>query len=216
MPKPVETEGSTQDDRARPVAEADRGVGAQIRSVRLVRQLSLKALANLAGISVGLLSQIERGQSSASVKTLQSLAHVLGFELGDFFVPISGDVSPPSAVVTRRDQRRCDELGPDEATSEWLTPPADGERLGLHLLHLPPDASFAVVESGFVMVGGVELVLSEQAYLLGLHDTFSFPGNHPFRVGNAGGRTATILWARFETSAPPSPLPTEDPETAIQ
>ncbi len=192
----------------------DRRVGEQIRMIREIRGLSLRSLAALAGISSGLLSQIEKGQSSASVKTLQFIAKSLCVELGDFFAPLKGIPPAAGAVVFRRGQRRCERLSGSEAVVEWVTPPSDGDRLGLHLLHLSPNAIFSCeaiqgggVQAGYIMAGGIELELPHQSYLLGLHDTFRFLGSRRFQLRNAGGRTAKILWARFQNAPPPPPPP---------
>ncbi|TIP35269.1 MAG: helix-turn-helix transcriptional regulator, partial [Mesorhizobium sp.] len=48
--------------------DADIRVGRRVRALRLERNLSLADLAAKAGISIGALSQIERGMSSLRVK----------------------------------------------------------------------------------------------------------------------------------------------------
>ncbi|TIU93021.1 MAG: helix-turn-helix transcriptional regulator, partial [Mesorhizobium sp.] len=48
-------------DEAKPKDDADVRVGRRVRALRLERKLSLAELAAKAGISIGALSQIERG-----------------------------------------------------------------------------------------------------------------------------------------------------------
>lgn len=60
-------------------------VAARIRSLRESRGLSLRGLADAAGISPATLSQIEQGQTSPSVATLEKLAHGLRVPIAAFF-----------------------------------------------------------------------------------------------------------------------------------
>src|SRR4051794_21980203 len=79
----------TEDDRAMPGkrgrgaddgANADVRVGRRVRALRLERKLSLADLAARTGISIGALSQIERGMSSLRVRVIWPLAAALDVE----------------------------------------------------------------------------------------------------------------------------------------
>jgi len=61
-------------------------VSARIKALREARGLSLRALAEAAGVSPAALSQIEQGQTSPSVATLEKLAHGLRVPVTEFFV----------------------------------------------------------------------------------------------------------------------------------
>jgi DNA-binding XRE family transcriptional regulator len=54
-----------------------------VRVWREHRGLSLRALAEQAGVSPALLSEIENGKKEGSIKTLASLARTLGVDLDD-------------------------------------------------------------------------------------------------------------------------------------
>src|SRR4051812_35191667 len=60
--------------------EADLRVGRRIRAIRIERKLSLAEVAQRAGVSVGALSQIERGLTSLRVRMLWPLAAALEVE----------------------------------------------------------------------------------------------------------------------------------------
>ncbi len=60
-------------------------VGGRVRGLRDERKLSLRALAELSGLSVNAISLIERGQSSPTVSTLHRLSEALGVRVVDFF-----------------------------------------------------------------------------------------------------------------------------------
>ena len=60
-------------------------IGAQIRELRSTLGLTMTELADSAEISVGMLSKIENGQTSASLSTLQRLATSLNIPIASFF-----------------------------------------------------------------------------------------------------------------------------------
>ncbi|HOX45020.1 MAG TPA: response regulator [Myxococcota bacterium] len=60
-------------------------VGAKVRAERKRQELTLKQVARRTGLSVSLLSQIERAESAASVSSLYKIASALGINLRDLF-----------------------------------------------------------------------------------------------------------------------------------
>ena len=71
-----------------PEEELHRNIGAAIRELRKKRTLTLKQLAKRTGLSVSLLSQIERAESSASVTSLYKIAHALKIRLTELFARV--------------------------------------------------------------------------------------------------------------------------------
>jgi DNA-binding NtrC family response regulator len=68
-----------------PEADLHRAIGRTIREARKTQELTLKQLARRTGLSVSLLSQIERAESSASVSSLFKVATALDVRLTDLF-----------------------------------------------------------------------------------------------------------------------------------
>jgi transcriptional regulator with XRE-family HTH domain len=60
-------------------------VGLQLRVMRKTRRLSIRALAEISGLSVNTLSLIENGKTSPSVNTLSQLAQSLNVPITAFF-----------------------------------------------------------------------------------------------------------------------------------
>ena len=75
----------------------DVAVGQRIRDLRRARAMSLEAVAARTELSIGFLSQIERGLSSPSLRVLATLADVLGVGIAPALVSIR--VSPESAFT---------------------------------------------------------------------------------------------------------------------
>lgn len=68
-----------------PEAELHRAIGRVIRETRRTHELTLKQLARRTGLSVSLLSQIERAESSASLSSLYRIATALRLKMGELF-----------------------------------------------------------------------------------------------------------------------------------
>ena len=68
-----------------PEEDLQRAVGESIRRMRKDRDLTLKQMARRTGLSVSLLSQIERAESSASISSLYKIATALDVKVGELF-----------------------------------------------------------------------------------------------------------------------------------
>ncbi|WP_307834078.1 helix-turn-helix domain-containing protein [Paractinoplanes lichenicola] len=74
-------------------------VGPRIREFRKQRGLTLRSLAARAGLSIGFLSQVERGISSIGLTALGSVASALGHSVADFFDAPAAPGAPDPVVV---------------------------------------------------------------------------------------------------------------------
>lgn len=82
--KVLEKKGITRD----PEAELHRSIGRFIREGRTRQNLTLKQLARRTGLSVSLLSQIERAESSASISSLYRIAAALRVRMSELFAQV--------------------------------------------------------------------------------------------------------------------------------
>jgi len=84
-------------------ATASTQVGPRIREFRKQRGLTLRSLAARAGLSIGFLSQVERGISSIGLTALGSVASALGHSVADFFdTPATAGAGDPVVVPMPR------------------------------------------------------------------------------------------------------------------
>src|SRR5262245_2287797 len=76
--------------------EMVRAVGASIRAARKRRRLTLQDLADRTGVSISMLSMLERGVASPSIGTLVSVSSALGLHMAQLFQDPAAQ--PPSPV----------------------------------------------------------------------------------------------------------------------
>lgn len=175
------------------------GLGGRIRSLRVERSLTLSALSTKSQISVGMLSHIERGKASPSIKTLDRLRIALGVPLASFF-DIGTSQSAEESVVTRVGKRPTLSFSNFGLIKELLSPPGHSD---LEMLMLSIDVGGSSgpdpwrrtgEKGGIVLEGRLELQVAEQSYVLELGDAFQFYSSQPHSFRNLAETTTRILW----------------------
>lgn len=177
----------------------DAALGQRIRALRRAKGTTLAELAERAGLSIGHLSQVERGLSTPTIRQLQAISTGLGVRIGWFFRAEPGGVQDAGVVrAAERRQLRYDGLG---MTDQLLTPSLDG-RLELLLSTLEPGAtsgeepySHEGEEAGLVLEGTLELWIEDERHLLQAGDSFAFASTRPHRYRNPGSTTTRVVWA---------------------
>jgi transcriptional regulator with XRE-family HTH domain len=183
---------------------ADLALGGRIRHLRKARGKSLKELSAETGLSISFVSQIERGLSSASVRTLARLADALEVGIGELFGPADDETDGHHRIVARPSEHKSLDMRSTGAEKRWITPFDQTPRLDLYLISLEPGGSSGDVayvhegeEAGLVLEGGMELIVDGRRHVLGEGDTFRFASSRPHRFVNAGSRPARILWVNY-------------------
>lgn len=175
--------------------EADVRVGRRVRALRLEKNLSLADLASRAGISIGALSQIERGMSSLRVRVIWPLAAALDVEPSALIADGSEPVNDLYCV--RANSRRPLPVRSEGITKDLLSPPG-ASLTGMVVTVEPGGGTDAYAHSGhefgIVTTGEAELVVDSTRYLLKTGDSFAFKSTllHSFR--NPGTERCTIVW----------------------
>lgn len=174
-------------------------VGAQIRSARKERGLTLEALSEVAQLSVGNVSQIERGIANPSISTLVQLAHAVGIPLWQL---LNVHESAKSPVVRADERRRLDGHGmrEDGATYELLTPDVHGA-LEVTYVQTPPGYDTSATpyrhdgeEFGIVLAGTKDVFLDGVKHSLSAGDSIQYSSTVPHWYVNTGEETCMSIW----------------------
>ena len=180
----------------KPRDDADVRVGRRVRALRLERKLSLAELAAKAGVSIGALSQIERGMSSLRVRVIWPLSAALDVEPSALIT--DGNDAGNDLYCVRANSRRSIPVTSEGIAKALLSPP--GATLTGMLVTVEANGGTAEAyahaghEFGFVLAGEVELIVDSTKYVLKTGDSFAFKSTllHAFR--NPGAERCQILW----------------------
>jgi transcriptional regulator with XRE-family HTH domain len=176
-----------------------REIGTKLRALRSERGLSISDLAARAGVSAGIISQIERGKSNPSVKTLQRIRTGLGVSLWAFLEQPAPASSQDPTFVRRADDRLRIVVGRSKLIKELLSP-INHESLRFMTITMPPHSRTEEVvvgageKGGFVVEGAIELTVGDRTSTLTKDDSFQFRSDQPHRVVNATDAPARIIW----------------------
>ncbi len=188
----------------------DVAVGQRIRDLRRTRAMSLEAFAARTELSIGFLSQIERGLSSPSLRVLATLADVLGVGIAGLFGAKEDAAAVPDAIVTRERQRAELNLWRTGISKQLLSPAGSEGRLSLFLVHMEPGGSTGDElythdgeEAGLVIEGEMKLTVDAKSWTLKHGDSFRFASRRPHRFSNPSGDSkAVVLWVNCVSAAP--------------
>ncbi len=178
--------------------EHDQELGFRLRALRKQRQLSIEALALKSGLSTGMLSLIERGRATPSIRSLRSLGQALNVEIAWFFTRADAPTESESPYIVRANARGSLRLTSTNVRKELLTTPGGIEIYEIALdeggTSGPEFAGQIGEKAGIVLSGTFRLWLDERSYLLRDNDSFNFPASIAHRFDNPGPGSVRIYW----------------------
>ncbi len=192
----------------------DLWLGEQLRMRRRTLKKSLQEVADACEISVSLLSQLERGMRSASVRTLSVLARELDTPVETLLhntnVDRDRDDNADGALGRAGKHRRVDS-GETGIHKEVLTPIAAAHgHLQLYKAVIEPGGStgdtffttYSGEQVGYIIEGQLELNVGDRLYRLNTGDSFCYDSSMPRRWRNPGQTETCVLWAVSLPRAP--------------
>jgi transcriptional regulator with XRE-family HTH domain len=177
----------------------DLRIGAAARALRKAAGLGLKELSERTGLSSGMISQIERGLATPSLRSLRLLSVALDVPISHFFEE-PPEVRRPSFVV-RATERRLLRLSPSGVVKHLISP--DGPAvIEMYELELAPGGtsgdnfqSHHGEKAGYVLEGQLQLMLGDDVQVLERGDAFRFPSVLPHMFSNPSKTVlARIIW----------------------
>jgi transcriptional regulator with XRE-family HTH domain len=180
----------------------DLQLGPRIRALRQARRLTLRDVADRAGVTESFLSQVERDVTSPSIATVQRIAGALDLSIAQLFAE-----EPSPGRVVRREARRRIAYPGLKAVDEFLTSNMAG-RLQVILSTIEPgggtgDEAYtheSDEEVVIVLEGSLDLWVGPEHYRLETGDAVTHPSRVPHRNTNPGPGIARVLFC----STPPS------------
>ncbi|MDR2255117.1 MAG: XRE family transcriptional regulator [Arthrobacter sp.] len=168
-------------------------IAVQVKAKRAALGLSARALADAAGVSPALVSQLENAQANPTIEVLAAVSQALGTTLADLArIPAAGP------VVTRAPEKGS----PEDLEGRTLLPAAGARRVEMYEMFLPAWAQQQSAPHGvgseevaYVVTGSVEVSTDEWSVSLKAGDGVRFPteSEHAYRAGKRGVRLVTAV-----------------------
>lgn len=187
--KPKETTGQSTSD-------VQESLGTLLRQRRKAIGMTMKDVAQQAGLTEGFISQIERGISTPSLMTLYNVANALGTSIDSFLKQ-----PPPHehSIVSRAATRQTYNIESPERVYELIEHGFPGAQLTGCITHVPVGyTSEMTTHEGedflYLIEGELVYEINGKEYHLKAGDTLHFPSSLPHRARNVGTVSARELW----------------------
>ncbi|AET69414.1 putative transcriptional regulator [Desulfosporosinus orientis DSM 765] len=153
----------------------------RIRSLRINMNMTLKELSEKTGLSISFLSQVERGNSSLAITSLQKIANVFNVSMSSFF-----ETTVTSSFYTPVAERKPFQIERSNSVFSRLGGNFAGKVLEpIHIVLSPQQGQDIVFnhpgeEFYYILKGTVQMMVGDKEYEMSEGDTIHFPStlNH--------------------------------------
>ncbi len=201
-------EQSTTNGGSPPSDVAELSIGERLATLRREHRYSIRNLAERAGVSASLISDVERGKVEPSISTLKRLSDSLGTTLTYFF----SEPAQPTGRVVRASERvvlNGSESGRGELRGAIqmsgirfeLASPEQTETIEAIYGHYDVGASmgdeFVTHEGeewGMVLRGRLKVWVGDEIHFLDPGDAIWFPSTTPHRMENVADEPTEYIW----------------------
>ncbi len=177
-----------------------------MRELRTQRGLRLEDIAERAGVSKSLVSQVERGLSQCSINTLRRIAAALEVPIAAFFLDASrehnGDVDRSGRrLMVRRGERKGLQVPRSRVAYELLTPDLNRKVEFIWIEYEPGSVthpepmSHPGEENAVCVEGSVVVTVDDEEFFLDAGDSISFDSGRLHQVENRLGERAVLISA---------------------
>lgn len=169
-------------------------LGNSIKKLREERNLTLKNVSEMTGLSIGFLSQVERDITDPSISSLKKIAEAFGVRITEFF-----EKYPDENCIVRKEQRSKLLLGNAKVIYELLAPSKE-RKMEPILKTIEPNACSGKVEGhegeefALIIQGKLEVCLGDKVYILEEGDSIYFDANQPHQYKNNTKDTCVCVW----------------------
>jgi len=156
-------------------------------------------VASKAGISVSMLSQIERGTVAPSIETLVMVCSVLDLDVSNLFRMIAANEHP--VRIHHSGERLRSEVG-GVHYEQLMTSTQGSWQAEMFLLEVSPGSSTTFsggghegIEMGYVLAGEAMLTVDGKDYPVCQGDSIHFSSHLPHQLRNRGKKAFKAIWS---------------------
>lgn len=169
-------------------------IGARLKNLRTAKKVTIKALAETTGLSVGFISNIERNVNNPTINSLMKICEALEVDLQTFFSLPNTD----SVVMRKKDRQPLHPL--EQPTIVWMHA-KNSNHLQPSFITMEPGAEYGDSPSGhedeeicYIIRGRVEFLLGGESYLLEEGDCIYIHSFVSHSITNIGEEAAVTYW----------------------
>lgn len=194
-------------------------LGKRIREFRKQKNLKIVDIANKTGLTVSMISQVERAIISPSIETLKKIGNAMDMPVGYFFEEVEGPsklpivknsiknmeglydiIFPDQNPVVHEHQRKI--LSPGKGIHFYLlNPNMNGPIQFIYNVYDPSSStgdnlySHPGCECGLILEGQLEVQIKDKVYVLEKGDSITFNSSDPHAKRNVSDKVCTCVWA---------------------
>jgi transcriptional regulator with XRE-family HTH domain len=180
----------------------------RIKEIRKEKHITIQELADKAGVSKGLISQIENNRTIPSLPVLMNIVHSLNLDLTVFFKDIYSPNHPEKVFVIRSQDYKPlkKETAKGFDYQRILTRNIHGGPVDFVLLKLKNGArrnkmvETDAFEYKYLIKGKVDYLIEDKNYVLEEGDSIFFDGRLGHNLSNIGNSDAIMLVVYYFTS----------------
>jgi len=166
----------------------------RLRNRRKELGLTLKEVADAAGLSVGFISQVERGLTAPSLSSLVSISKILGNEISEFLEQPRSEAS-----YTKHERRKPYQIEGQQLAYERISSSFPGQTIHSVIIHMPPgyrseQISHEGEEMEFILQGSATSELEGEVVVLHAGDSVHYPSTKPHGLWNHTDKETIVLW----------------------
>jgi len=180
-------------------------LGAKIKSIRLMRGLSQKHLADLTGVTPSTISQVEKNLIYPSLPALFRIAESLAIEVATLFKDHGLEKNLFVYHAEQRSTAVLDNFAKEDADALWLLPPDLETRVDAVVIKIRPGKKLAGhffahkgEELGYLITGRLEMIIDNHIYQVNPGDTVFLPKDIPSLWRNTSEGVAELLWFKVK------------------
>ena len=175
-------------------------LGERVLAIRRQRGFMLREVAEKTGVSIAMLSMIERGRSNPSIGTLHALANAFGVRMSELL----HSIEPPDqhSIIRRAENQEVIRGAAGVERRIMIDDPDRGYELAENRYE-PGTASARVplhhqgYEFGFVLEGQLEVTVEDRVHVARTGDAIKLDSNLPHRFRNPGPHVTRTLWVNI-------------------
>lgn len=175
-------------------------IGEKLRLRRKQKRLSIKQVSEKSGISIGMLSLVERGRSMPSVRSMRAICDALEMPVRWLFENDFIDGAYEDDIVVRAGARRSINYDSHKLHKELLTPDTQADIQMLRFVLQPGSDSGEPYKDapggkcGLVLRGRLGLELGGRSFIIEVGDSFAFDATQSVRFWCIGAEECEVIW----------------------